>query len=369
MAIKDLSIIKFSNGNENTLKFVDRFRDYYFHYMSKVNKKDLGDFDNTVSLSEKEDKINNSFLGEVQRFAGCTLPNDIQPTHLVANPMIRWAAFAVVDMLIQAVLPETIIRSIGLYTEVRNVGWGDSAQFEIKPRALMTVSTGAHGQRTTIRQKQFSANRTLMPVNHNITVYASLYKVLARKENLAEFVRTAIRSMETAFSLDAYNALNAGLTAATYPTALVKIGYTQDTLLGLCQTVTAYNQGDKAVIVGTSLALSKIIPNAANGYRIVTDSNAQSIQLIKNFFDYDILVLPQVATGDYTNYSLALDDKKIYVVSPSTDKLVKMVLEGVQLSNGNDYYDNANLTSNTTINKGWACEFVSNATSGLVKLN
>ena len=42
MAIKDLSIIKFSNGNEDTLKFVDRFRDYYFHYMSKVNKKELG---------------------------------------------------------------------------------------------------------------------------------------------------------------------------------------------------------------------------------------------------------------------------------------------------------------------------------------
>ena len=81
------------------------------------------------------------------------------------------------------------------------------------------------------------------------------------------------------------------------------------------------------------------------------------------------MVLPQVATGDYSKYSLALDDKKIYVVSPSTDKLVKCVLEGSQLSNGNNYYDNANLTSNTTINKSWVCEFVSNATAAMIKLN
>lgn len=367
--MKDLSIVKFANENNGLLNLTDRFRDYYFHYMSQNTKKNLGEFDSSVSLQEKEDKINTQFMQEVIKLGGINMPDSINPVQFASNPQAKWAAFAIVDVLIQAVLPETIVNSIGVYTDIRNIGWGDSAQFEIKPRALMTISTGGRGQRTTFRQKEFSSNKTLLPINHDITVYASLYKVLARKESLAEFVRKAILSMDTEMTKDAYNAFYAGLNAADYPSALVKTGYTQDALLNLCQTVTAYNQGDKAVIVGTTAALSKILPDSANGYRIVTNSEAISIQLIRNFFSYDILELPQVATGNYTDYSLLLDDKQVYVISPSTDKLVKGVIEGVTLNNSNDYYDNANLTSNSTINKAWAYEFVSNATAGLLKLS
>lgn len=366
--MRDLSIVKFANGNDTTLKFAERFRDYYFHFMSEVAKKNLGTFDSSVSLQAKEDRINKDFMTEVQRFANFQIPENLEPAHIVTHPTIGWAAFAIVDMLIQAVLPETIVNSIGTYTDIRNIGWGDSAQFEIKPRALMTISTAGHGQRTTFRQKEFSSNKTLLPVNHDITVYASLYKVLAGKETLADYVRKAILSMDTEMTRDAYNAFHAGLNGTNYPSALVKTGYTQDTLLNLCQVVTAYNQGDKAVIVGTTTALSKVLPNAAAGYRIVTNSEAIGIQLIRNFFEYDVLVLPQVATANYQDYGLLLDDKEIYIISPSTDKLIKGVIEGVTLNNSNNYYDNANLTSNSTINKSWAFEFVSNATAGLLKL-
>lgn len=366
--MRDLSIVKFANGNDTTLKFAERFRDYYFHFMSEVAKKNLGTFDSSVSLQAKEDRINKDFMTEVQRFANFQIPENLEPAHIVTHPTIGWAAFAIVDMLIQAVLPETIINSIGTYTDIRNIGWGDSAQFEIKPRALMTISTAGHGQRTTFRQKEFSSNKTLLPVNHDITVYASLYKVLAGKETLADYVRKAILSMDTEMTRDAYSAFHAGLNGVDYPSALVKTGYTQDTLLNLCQVVTAYNQGDKAVIVGTTTALSKVLPNNAAGYRIVTNSEAIGIQLIRNFFEYDVLMLPQVATANYQDYGLLLDDKEIYIISPSTDKLVKGVVEGVTLNNSNNYYDNANLTSNSTINKSWAFEFVSNATAGLLKL-
>lgn len=366
--MRDLSIVKFANGNDTTLKFAERFRDYYFHFMSEVAKKNLGTFDSSVSLQAKEDRINKDFMTEVQRFANFQIPENLEPAHIVTHPTIGWAAFAIVDMLIQAVLPETIVNSIGTYTDIRNIGWGDSAQFEIKPRALMTISTAGHGQRTTFRQKEFSSNKTLLPVNHDITVYASLYKVLAGKETLADYVRKAILSMDTEMTRDAYSAFHAGLNGADYPSALVKTGYTQDALLNLCQVVTAYNQGDKAVIVGTTAALSKVLPDNAAGYRIVTNSEAIGIQLIRNFFEYDVLMLPQVATANYQNYGLLLDDKEIYVISPSTDKLVKGVVEGVTLNNSNNYYDNANLTSNSTINKSWAFEFVSNATAGLLKL-
>jgi hypothetical protein len=80
------------------------------------------------------------------------------------------------------------------------------------------------------------------------------------------------------------------------------------------------------------------------------------------------MVLPQVATGDYSTFDMALKDDELYIVSPSSDKLVKGVIEGADLTNSNDFYDNANLTSNATINKRWAFEFLSNAVAGCVEL-
>lgn len=313
------NLTQFSEGNE---KPYEMMRDYYFHYMGVKAKKNLGEYDGTVSLSDKEDKMHEALINEIERVSGQSLPAGMNYAHFSQNPMVKWATFAVVDMMIDAILPETVIQTLDVYTDIKTVGFGDSASFTVKPRSLFTVSESSNAQRTGFIQKQFSATKTLVAVNHQITVEVSLYSVLAGKENLAEFVRKAVISIETAMTVDAYGALNAGLTAATVPSALTVSGYTQDALLTLCQTVTAYNQGAKAVIVGTTKALSSVLPNAANGYRIVTNSETMGIQLIKNFFDYDILELPQVATGN-ADYGLALDDTKIYVVSPTSDKLIK----------------------------------------------
>lgn len=328
MAKLSNNVVTFSAGNT---KPYEQFRDYYFHYMHDARKKDLGVYDTSVSFAEKEKKMNETLFSEIERVSGQTLPSGMDMAHFSNNPMIKWATFAVVDMMIDTIMPETIIDSIGIYTDIRNVGFGDSASFEISPRSLFTVSQGANAQRTAFVHKQFKTTKTLVAVNHPFTVQVALYSVLAGKESLAEFVRKAVISVETEMTKDAYNALNAGLSAASVPAALRKNGYTQDTLLTMCQTVGAYNQGMKPVIVGTTLALSKILPSAANGYRIVTNSENMGIQVIRNFFDYDILMLPQVATG-LADYSLALDDKIIYVISPTSDKLIKGNLQNFAYS-------------------------------------
>ena len=196
-----------------------------------------------------------------------------------------------------------------------------------------------------------------------------MYKVLCGLESLAEFVRKAVLSIETEMTKDAYAAMRAGLTAVSMPANLKVTGYSQADLLKICERVTAYNGGAKAVIIGTASAIANILPNGADGWRIVTDGDNMGIKLIKNFFDYDIMVLPQVATGNFATFDMALNDGEIYIVSPQSDKLVKGVIEGSDLTNSNDYYDNANLTSNATINKRWAFEFLSNAVAGCVQLS
>lgn len=67
-------------------------------------------------------------------------------------------------------------------------------------------------------------------------------------------------------SLDAYGAFKTAITAASMPAELKIVGYDQQLLLALCERVTAYNGGQKAIIAGTAVAVSNILPNGVISY-------------------------------------------------------------------------------------------------------
>lgn len=107
--------------------------------MNDFQSRQIGTYDTTVSFKEKEEKIQKALLAEVCTLSGAEVTAD-NARRMASNPMVNWATFAVVSNLIDTVLPLTIVDSIGMYTEIRNIGYGDSASFEVKPRDLFTVS-------------------------------------------------------------------------------------------------------------------------------------------------------------------------------------------------------------------------------------
>ena len=315
------SLVTFAGGNEKALDTYKGMRDYYFHYMSAVEgKQGYGDFDASVSLDEKEEKMHNALLAEVERVGGC--PRGNMPFEAWSmSPQVKWATFAVVGAMIDAVLPDTIIKSIGIYTDIHTVGFGETLEFEVQPNSIFTVSESAEANRKGFNKKQFAINETLRAVNHQITVQTQLYKVLSGKENLARFVRKAVISVETKMNLEAYNTL-AGLVAnASFPAALKVTGYSADDAITLAQTVEAYNNGSKVSFIGTKKAIYQMLPDASKGYRMITDASNPQINIVRGVFDWDIIELPQVATG--INYGLALADDKVYVMSTGAEKVIK----------------------------------------------
>ena len=358
------SLVTFAGGNEKALDTYKGMRDYYFHYMSAVeNKQGYGDFDASVSLDEKEEKMHNALLAEVERVSGC--PRGAMPFEAWSmSPQVKWATFAVVGAMIDAVLPDTIIKSVGLYTEMHTVGFGETVEFEVQPNSIFTVSTSSQSQRKGFNKKQFAINETLQAIPYQITVQTVLYKVLCGKENLARFVRKAVIAVETKMNLEAYNAL-AGLVAnASFPAALKVTGYSADDAITLAQTVEAYNQGAKVSFIGTKKAIYQMLPDASKGYRMITNASAPQINIVRGVFDWDIIELPQVATG--VNYGLALDDHKVYVMSTGSQKIIQGIIEGTTLANSNDFYDTADLTSSATMTKRFNFSAVSNACMGVI---
>ena len=275
------------------------------------------------------------------------------------------ASFAVVDATVNAILPQVLTPAFGLFTDFRFVSLGDVVKFKIMPNQFFTVSKGGTGERTIHRQKDFAQDIIVAPVEHIVTVYTDMYRVLAGKEDIADFVARVVLAIEQAMYGDALNALMTGLNNLPTGTYNISGAFDMKTLVKMAETVQVYNAGVRPVIAGSATALMHVLPDSTLGYRGNYDANGGSIELIKNVYGYDVIKMNNAAAQ---GGGLVLPDNKIFVVSPAQDKLVKGVVSNA-LTNSNQFYDNADLTSDYTTRKMWEFVYASAAKAGVYEIS
>jgi hypothetical protein len=171
-------------------------------------------------------------------------------------------------------------------------------------------------------------------------------------------------------TVDVYNTFAtamAALPASPANTALRVSGYSQADLVDLATKVTAFNAGQKAIVMGTRKALLNVLPDDAN-YRYMLESEYVKLGYVRTINNYDVMPLEQVA--DWENpFALKLDDTKLWIVSPSSQKLVKLCLEGSTLSNTTAPFDNADLTQSTTLTKSYGQAIATNSVAATIELS
>lgn len=364
MKISD-NVLTFASGN---MKLFEQFQDYWNHYKATQLGKPA-EYDTNLTFAEKEDKMSAAIRKEIIRRSGVTYATESNVAEWFNHPMVQHEAFAVIGALVDMILPESIIDSIGLYTDVRQGGFGDSFAFDVETRDLFVVSKSGHAQRHSEVHKQFKGQVVVLPEFHQLTVGVSMYKVLSGTESLAVLASKIIRSIETQMTIDAYTAF-ADSMAAVDDTASVGLriaGYTQASLVGLAQRVSAWNGGAKPVIVGTQLALVNVLPDDSN-YRYTLDDDFMKLGYVKTAFGYDVMVLPQVANLSTPFAANVISDSYLWIISPSSQKLFKLCLEGTTLSYTNQPFDNANLAQLTTMTKSWGIGLATSSVAGVITL-
>ena len=339
-------VVQFAQTNGGNTDFYVAFQDYYFN-------RDKMD-------SEKHDKLQNAFFAEIIAKSGVSR-DGLTTEAWVSHPSVQWAAFAVVDATVNAILPQVLTPAFGLFTDFRFVSLGDVVKFKIKPNQFFTVSKGGTGERTIHRQKDFAQDIIVAPVEHIVTVYTDMYRVLAGKEDIADFVARVVLAIEQAMYGDALNALMTGLNNLPTGTYNISGAFDMKTLVKMAETVQVYNAGVRPVIAGSATALMRVLPDSTLGYRGNYDANGGSIELIKNVYGYDVIKMNNAAAQ---GGGLVLPDNKIFVVSPAQDKLVKGVVSNA-LTNSNQFYDNADLTSDYTTRKMWEFTYASASKAGV----
>lgn len=361
-------IMTFSNDNDVVIAVKDYFNDY-----AKQHGQYNGYVDNTISFAEKENNVNKLMMSAIKDLSGVNFGSKLASIESYAqNPNFRWAAFAVRDALIDMVLPDFVDRTIGVYTETRSMAMGDSIRFDVEDNNLFYVAKAGRNQRTTEFQREDVGQRSIMPINHNISVSVNWYKVVCGKESLAKFLMKAVMSIDAAMTKEAALAFtNAMSEVASSGAANLKVaGYASEVddskIIKLVDTVSAYNNSP-AIFMGTKAACHKLLPkNAAT--RIAIDSDYVKLGYLNTIFDTDVMVMQQYADYGSNDYKLVLPDDKIYVISPAGQKPVKLVLEGNTYTRSMDTNDTADLTSNTTLNISWGIGVITNNVAGVISL-
>lgn len=274
------------------------------------------------------------------------------------------AFMSVVDATVNAILPNILTDTIGLIADLRFVSLDDIVKFKIMPNQFFTVSKGGTGERTIHRQKDFAADVVISPVEHIVTVYVDMYRVMARKEDIVDFIRRVVLAIEQSMYADILDALTTGLAAIPQGTYNVTGAFDMGKLVKMAETVEVYNAGSRPMIVGSATALMKVLPDSTLGYRGNFDANGGSIELIKDVYGYDVMRLKNAAAKAG---GLVLPDDTVFVVSPAVDKLVKVAVSNA-LTNSNQFYDAADISQNYTMRKNWEAVFATAAKAGVYKI-
>lgn len=103
-------------------------------------------------------------------------------------------------------------------------------------------------------------------------------------------------------------------------------------------------------------------------YRYDLQSDYVKMGHIRDFQNTSVLMLPQLA--DYaTPFGLKLADNRVWIVSPSTDKIIKVVLEGQTLAYTDGVYANADLSQNSNLQKSWATGVATGSVAAVIQLS
>ena len=103
-------------------------------------------------------------------------------------------------------------------------------------------------------------------------------------------------------------------------------------------------------------------------YRYDLESDYVKLGHIRDFQNTSVMVLPQLASYS-TPFGLKLADNRVWLITPSTNKLIKVVLEGSTLAYTDGVYANANLMQNANIQKSWAVGVATNSVGATIELS
>lgn len=251
------------------------------------------------------------------------------------NPTVH-ANFAIIlAQVINAINPEV---SNDIFTrfiaETRQIGYGDTATFQIESNDLFAVKDQAEGIRRTVDQPMWDDEITVPTHRVSLSSHIDWYPFAAGRFDMGYF------AVKIAKSFAAYIFVKAikGMVAATaeFGAAYQAAGVSVQNWGTLQQRVKAANGGMNVIAIGTPIALAAA--NLGGNYQVMIGEEMNKVGYLDQYLNTPLVAIDNVLAAGAVNSTgaLLIPDDVIYMIPVAGDKPVKIVFEGNQTTVSDD---------------------------------
>lgn len=174
------------------------------------------------------------------------------------NTSERDRYYEVISAVETVVTPAVASDFTGKWAEIRNIAWGDTAEFTIDSNEILIAKKSAEGVVAGTNQRVFRDTITINPEPLNIRFDTDWYEIAAGKADFGKMYFRASQGFVNYITLSAYNELVS--LATQIPASYRYVGLTTNNIDLATMAVSGANNGQRATILGTLPAVRKVLP-------------------------------------------------------------------------------------------------------------
>lgn len=237
----------------------------------------------------------------------------------------------VLGEVIKVIVPEVVNEQFeGYLAEVKQIGYGDTAIFQIESNDLFKVNSKAEGVRKGVDQHMFDDEITVIPAPLTIDASIDWYPFAAGIFDMGNFALKIARSYEAYIFQKIVSGM---LTAeAEWGAAYAANGVDVESFGVLRDRVSAANGGMNVIAIGTRVALAAA--SLTGNYQVEIGEEMNKVGYLDQYLGVPLIGLNNPMKPRTTNASaeLILSNKKIYLIPVGGTKPIKVVFEGQEVS-------------------------------------
>ncbi|HEY8804584.1 MAG TPA: hypothetical protein VIM42_05650 [Clostridium sp.] len=277
----------------------------------------------------------------------------------------REAIFAIQTETIDSVNSTSEVEQSLLLAEVRNLAEGDSETFEVGSKSLFQVEQTGYSNNVSRLQYQFMNPTILTPRPREASVGIDLFQLNANGFDFGKQMAKIVMSFRVAMYDDVianiYNVANVSATPF-YKATFAKTTYQQ---LG---NVVAGANGSGVMAYGTNVAFGKMSDQIASNFAFGASEEYVKSGMVTDLYGIPSMILRQAVNSNDGNYAFKVPDDRIILTTPSTDKPVKIVIEGITYVVADDGVNNSINLRTFKYKQSWKTGIITQSAYGIQQL-
>lgn len=307
---------------------------------TKNNEKLKGLFsDETVDNYQEENrKFLEVFVKHCVKATGADIKNfkmeDIKNPMIHSKIAFRETFNAIIAQVMTPLVPALVSTTFMEMADIANVGWGDSARFQVRSNDTFYVTRMAEGVLTGTTQRIYDDELTLTASPYGIKTTINWYQVAAGTFDFGLFVDKVAVSFANYINLMVIQAITADITtniAASSP--YFTNGFTTAKWSTLVDKLSSANGNAKITAFGSLSALSAIIPSQV-GLQQGLGEEWTSTGFLYDYFGVNLVKVPQILLPNTVNTTalFGVPNDTIWLFAEGGYKPVKLLFEGTAIT-------------------------------------